>query len=349
MHAVQVRPAAQYVRAMARSKRLREMDLNLLPVLRSLLETRSVARTGAALSLTPSAVSHALARLRSALGDELFVRTPAGLVPTQRAAGLADELGAGLSAIERAIGGGAFDPRTATASFLVATTDFGARLVMPRLLALLDAEAPGVQVHVRPLPVDTEDALASGEVDLMIGVHAGASSAVYRRVLFAEQTAVLARRDHPRIKRGKLALDDYLACGHVLIAPRGRPSSRIDKLLADEGRSRRIALTVPDFLLGPYVVAETELLLTAGQRLLNSFVGQLPVQVAPLPFELPAFEVHLVWHARVHEDPAFVWFRNQLVAVHDELYGPAASRASAALAAAPAPARPAPAARRAPR
>src|SRR5437868_5919827 len=90
--------------AMARSKRLREIDLNLLPVLRSLFETHSVARTAAALSLTPSAVSHALARLRTALQDELFVRAPAGLVPTQRAASLVDDLGAGLAAIERALG-----------------------------------------------------------------------------------------------------------------------------------------------------------------------------------------------------------------------------------------------------
>ncbi len=302
---------------MARSKRLREIDLNLLPVLRSLLETHSVARTAAALSLTPSAVSHALARLRATLGDELFVRAPAGLVPTQRAAGLVDDLGTGLAALERALGGGAFEPRTATASFRVATTDFGARLVMPKLLALLDAEAPGVQVQIKPLPIDTEDALAGGDVDLMIGVYAGSSATIYRRALFSEQTAVLARRDHPRIKRGKITLDDYLACSHVLIAPRGRQGSRIDSLLAEQGRARRIGLMIPDFLLGPHVVAETALLLSAGQRLLRSFVGPLPVQVVPLPFELPAFDVHMVWHARVHGDPAFVWFRDQLAAAHD--------------------------------
>jgi len=303
----------------ARSKRLREIDLNLLPVLRSLFETKSVARTAAALSLTPSAVSHALARLRAALQDELFVRAPTGLVPTQRAARLADDLGVGLATIERALGGVAFEPRTATASFRVATTDFGARLVIPKLLALLDAQAPGVQVQIKPLPVDTEDALASGDVDLMIGVYAGALTTIYRRVLFTEQTAVLARRDHPRIKRGKLTFEDYLACSHVLIAPRGRQGSRIDTWLAEQGRARRIALTVPDFLLGPYVVAETALILSAGHRLLRSFVGQLPVQVVALPFDLPAFDVHMVWHARVHDDPAFVWFRNQMVAVRDQM------------------------------
>jgi DNA-binding transcriptional LysR family regulator len=304
---------------MARSKRLRELDLNLLPLLRSLHETRSVARTAAALSLTPSAVSHALARLRAALDDELFVRTSSGLVPTPRATALATELGAGLAAIEHALGT-AFDPRTATASFRVATSDFGARVIMPRLLALLDDEAPGIQVHIRPLPTDPDDALA-GDLDLMIGIYAGTSSTIYRRALFAERTAVLAHESHPRVKRGKLALADYLACSHVVIAPRGRPGGPIDKLLAEQGHTRRVAATIPNFLLGPYIVAETQLLLSAGERLLRSFADALPVQVVPLPFPFPAFDVHMVWHARVHADPACVWFRNHLVAVHEELYG----------------------------
>jgi len=316
MHAVQ---GSRTLALMARSKRLREIDLNLLPVLRSLFETHSVARTAAALSLSPSAVSHALARLRATFDDELFVRAPSGLVPTRRATGLVDDLGAALATIERALGGGGFDPRTATASFRVATTDFGARLVIPQLLAVLDEQAPGLQIQIKPLPADAEDALASGEVDLMIGVYMGSSSTIFRRPLFSEHTAVLARREHPRIKRGKLSLDDYLECSHILIAPRGRQGSRIDSLLAEQGRTRRIALTVPDFLLGPYVVAETTLLLSAGQRLLRSFIGQLPVQVVALPFDLPAFDVHMVWHARVHDDPAFIWFRDQLAAVHAPL------------------------------
>ena len=302
-----------------RAKRLREIDLNLLPVLRSLLETHSVARTAAALALTPSAVSHALGRLRATLGDELFVRTPSGLVPTQRAAKLADDLGVGLATIERALGAGAFEPRTATATFRVATSDFGARMIMPRLLAVLDAEAPGIQVNVRPLPVATDDALANGDVDLMVGVYTGTSANVYRRALFSEHMAVLARADHPRVKRGRIALDDYLAASHVLIAPRGRPGGPIDRLLAEQGRSRRVTVMVPSALLAPYIVAETELLLSASEGLLQSFVGALRVQVLPLPFELPPFDVNLVWHARVHGDPACAWFRNQLVAVHDDV------------------------------
>jgi DNA-binding transcriptional LysR family regulator len=311
---------------MASAKRLREIDLNLLPVLRSLLDTRSVARTAAALALTPSAVSHALARLRTTLGDELFVRSSTGLIATRRATTLADELAAGLATLERVLGGGGFEPREAAITFRVATTDFGARLVLPKLLAALAAAAPGIQVVIQRLPIDTEDALASGEVDVMIGSYPGGATSIYRRLLFSEHTAVLARRGHPRIRRGKLSLDDYLAASHILIAPRGRAGSRIDRLLADQGHARRIALMIPEFMLGPYIVSETEHLLTAGARLLHSFAGPLPVQVVATPFLLPPFDVHLVWHARLHDDAAFAWFRNLLIEIHDQVFHAAEPR-----------------------
>jgi DNA-binding transcriptional LysR family regulator len=304
---------------MARAKRLREIDLNLLPVLRSLLETNSAARTAAALSMTPSAVSHALRRLRTTLGDELFVRTRAGLAPTRRAASLADDLGVGLTTIERALGETKFDPRTATTTFRVATTDFGARAIASGLIGVLDTQAPGVQVIIRPLPARPEEALSSGEVDVVIAPFRGASTGLYRKKLFDEQTAVLARNGHPRVKRGKLAFDDYVASGHVLVAPHGRTGSRIDHLLAEQGLARRIALLIPSLLLGPHVVAETSLLLSAGRRLLQSFVGQLPVQIVPLPLELPAVDVDMIWHARLHDDPAFGWFRRQLATLHDRV------------------------------
>jgi DNA-binding transcriptional LysR family regulator len=191
---------------------------------------------------------------------------------------------------------------------------------LPRLLAVLEAEAPLVQVYVRPLPLDPEEALASGDIDAMIGVYAGTLTTMYRRVAFSETTAVLARRGHPLVHRGKLTLDDYLAASHILIAPRGQPTSRIDRLLAERDRRRRIASLVPEFLVAPFIVSETDLLLTAGERLLRSFVDQLPVQVIALPFEVPAFDVHLVWHARLHEDAAFAWFREQIIAVHEQVY-----------------------------
>ncbi|EFV4438144.1 LysR family transcriptional regulator, partial [Salmonella enterica] len=51
---------------------LLQMDMNLLKVLYVLLETSSTGKTAQKLALSPSAVSHALMRLRDALNDPLF-------------------------------------------------------------------------------------------------------------------------------------------------------------------------------------------------------------------------------------------------------------------------------------
>lgn len=306
---------------------LRSVDLNLLLVLESLLETRSVARTGAALSLSPSAVSHALARLRSALQDQLFVRGAKGLVPTPRALELAVPLGQALRQLGAAFTRDrAFDPRSLSRTFLIATADYGAGLLLPALLARLSEVAPGVQIVVRPLPVDAEHALESGEADAMIGIYERQSPFLYRRRLFTERFRCMTRAGHPAVKDGRLSLEDFLAHGHILIAPRGKPGSRLDSQLAERGLSRRVAAMIPEFLVGPFLVARTDLLLSAGDRFLSSFDGVLPVSVVDLPFELPPFDVSLVWHARVHEDPAHRWLRELLFELHDELYQAAPER-----------------------
>jgi DNA-binding transcriptional LysR family regulator len=300
---------------------LQSMDLNLLLVMRKLLETRSASRAAAALSLTPSAISHSLARLREVLGDELFLRTSSGLIPTQRALEIEQDLLAGLSSLEKALfSGREFDPRTSTSIFRLATTDYGAQHLLPKLLQQLNTQAPGVQVLVRPLPVDIEGSLTSGEIDAMIGIYSGDSPHIHRRILFTEKTQVLARQGHPAVHKGAMSLSNYLAQGHVLISPRGKPGSRVDDSLHLLGHSRRIAVMVPDFLLAPHLIAETDFLLTAGDRLLFSAVKYLPVQVLACPYSLPPFDVYLNWHARRHEDPAFRWFRQELLRLHEELY-----------------------------
>jgi DNA-binding transcriptional LysR family regulator len=296
---------------------LRSLDLNLLLVLESLLETRSVARTAASLSLSPSAVSHALSRLRSALADPLLVRGAKGLVPTPRALELGAPIGQALRQLEQTVAGKGFEPRTSARTFRIGTTDFGARELLPRLLASLAQLAPGIQIIARPLPLSI-DAGLEGELDAMIGIASTESPHLYHRRLFTERWRCMARRGHPAVKHGKVSLDDYLAQGHILIAPRGQPSSRLDAVLAERGVSRRLVMLISDFLLGPFLVASTDLLLAGGHRFLASFEGVLPVEVIELPVELPSFDVSLVWHGRVHEDPAHRWLRELLFSLYDE-------------------------------
>jgi DNA-binding transcriptional LysR family regulator len=148
----------------------------------------------------------------------------------------------------------------------------------------------------------------------------GAPPALFKRKLFVERSRVLARRGHPAIRRGKLSVDDYLASSHLLIAPRGTPGGPLDTRLAALGHARQVTVRVPYFDVAPRLVATSDLLLTAGERLLARATEEHAVESHPLPFELPPYTVSLVWHARSQDDPAQAWLRERVVAAHARAY-----------------------------
>src|SRR4051794_6382549 len=146
------------------------LDLNLALVLHALLAERSVSRAAKRLGLSQSATSHALARLRSALEDPLFVRVPHGIVPTPRAEALEDALAAGLALLEQSLlPPQRFEPARHARRFRIAATDYVEFLLLPRFLGALASEAPNIDVWVRPYSDDALVALQRGDLDFVLG------------------------------------------------------------------------------------------------------------------------------------------------------------------------------------
>ncbi len=297
---------------------LRNLDLNLLRVLDAVLETRHITRAARKLALSQSAVSHALSRLREALGDELLVRGPRGLVPTERALAIAEPLRAALHALERTLAAPeTFNPRASDRTFRVGAGDFAEFVLLPPLVARLKAEAPGVNIWIHPATQeDLSTRLATGELDLALGVALGASAGagIRERTLFEERFVCVVRADHPEV-RETLTLAQYVAMPHVFIAPRGRKGGAVDTALAARGLERRIAVVVPHFLVVPHVVAGSDLIVTLASRVAYAFQSHLPLRVLPPPLELPGFRVTVAWHERMHRDPGHAWLRELLGSV----------------------------------
>ncbi len=293
------------------------LDLNLLRVLDALLGERHVTRAARRVGLSQPATSHALARLRAALGDPLLVRGHGGaLVPTPRAAALQPRLRAALDAVAAALRGDApFDPATARATFRIATGDYAEMVILPGLMARLARDAPHVDLRVIPAP-DDRVALAAGEIDCVLAPRRAPSEAVggYERRLFDETFTCLVRRGHPAAAQ-RLTLARYEALPHLLVAPRGTPGSFVDDALAALGRRRRVALTVPHFLVAPHVVAATDLIVTLASRIADVVAGPLDLVALPPPLELPGFTMSLWWHERNHHDPAQRWLRDAIATV----------------------------------
>jgi DNA-binding transcriptional LysR family regulator len=297
---------------------LSALDLNLLVVLHAVLEERSATRAAKRLNVTQSAVSNALARLRSALGDPLVVRSGRGLVSTPRAEELAPILAQAMAQLEAAIDrGSAFDPRTSTRVFTVAAADNhqtseGARIA--------EAFAQGLpRAELRIVSADylaATDGLASGEIDLAfvpaMVVPPGQPSA---RV-FEERACLVVRRDHPKV-RGKITPKLFNELSHidveVVLGKKGEGHRQAEQHWKGEGLSRKVAITVPYFSTAAMIASRTDCIAGLPSRAARVLCGAFPVKIAPATFPLPTMSLSVTWHERTDADPGARFFRQLVI------------------------------------
>lgn len=288
---------------------LAAIDLNLLTAFEALLEERNVTRAGQRIGLAQPSMSSALTRLRALFGDELFIRTAAGMQPTARALALARPISEALAQIRTTLAPDTdFDPATARRRLTVAVTDYGDLVVVPALVALLRREAPGIDLIVRPI-ADTAASLAAlerGDVDALIGGHLPDSPRIVRCELFEEDFVCIRDKAHA----APLSPEDYLRLPHALFSSAGGDGSPgvVDALLAMEGRKRRIAVTLAHVVAVPFTVAGTDLVATMARRVAGRFAEIAGVTLMPLPYDAPPFTIHLLHSRRAASDPALAWF-----------------------------------------
>lgn len=288
---------------------LAAVDLNLLVAFEALLEERNVTRAGQRIGLAQPSMSSALTRLRALFGDELFIRTAAGMQPTARALALARPIGEALGQIRTTLAPETtFEPATARRRLTIAVTDYGDLVVVPVLVALLRQEAPGIDLVARPI-ADAAASLAAlerGDVDALIGGHLPDSPRVERRRLFEEDFVCIRDRAHA----APLMPEDYVRLPHALFSAAGGDGSPgvVDAVLAMEGRKRRVAVTLAHVVAVPFAVAGTDLVATMARRVASRFAEIAGVTLLPLPYDAPPFAIDLLHNRRTTADPALRWF-----------------------------------------
>ncbi|CAN7402139.1 LysR family transcriptional regulator [Bosea sp. LjRoot90] len=291
---------------------LAAVDLNLLVAFEALMEERNVTRAGRRIGLAQPSMSSALTRLRALFGDELFIRTAAGMQPTARALALARPIGEALAQIRETLAPDAgFDPATARRRMTIAVTDYGDLVVVPALVSLLRQEAPGIDLVVRPIadPAASLAALERGDVDALIGGHLPDSGRIVRRTLFEEDFVCIRDRERA-LSAAPLTADDYVRLPHALFSSAGGDGSPgvVDAILAMEGRKRRVAVTLAHVVAVPFAVAGTDLVATMARRVATRFAAIAGVTLLPLPYDAPAFAIDLLHSRRATADPALSWF-----------------------------------------
>lgn len=286
------------------------LDAGLVRTVEALLRAGQFHRVANLVAASEPLAGFALRRMREIVGDQLLVRTGAGLELTRRARRLAAPFRDLLERIGEVLSGrNVFDPAFCEETFHVAASDYASFALGSALAVRLAETAPRAKLALSPLDVAAmRRPLESGALDLALGsAPRGAAGRLRSERLFAERYACIARKGHPRVGK-RFTVADYSAESHVVVrAPAA--AVRSDPALGDPGRTRRVAVAVTHFLLVPPIVAASDLVATLPERVAEGFAERLPLVVHRSPVRAGGFALAMSWHERSDPDPARAWLR----------------------------------------
>lgn len=288
------------------------IDLNLFRVLDAIYTHGGVSAAARVLHLTQPAVTHALRRLRDHLGDPLFVRQGNRLLPTDKVRAMMPSVQAHLKGLLASTHvQPRFDPSRLQMAFVIGFRDILESIALPRLMASIGREAPGVRVVSRRVAADeVERELGVGALDLAVDRPLRAGERISHRRLLDETLVVAMRRDHPLANQ--LRRSDYLAAQHVTVSPLGE-SSALDTLLGQNGMFREVRMVAQHYFSACQIAAASDLLLTVPKAYADHLSTLLPITVQPLPVRIRAIPILAYWHDSKDDDQAHRWFRERLV------------------------------------
>ena len=302
---------------------LDRFDLNLLVAFEALMTEGQVTRAARRLHITQPALSGALARLRAAFDDQLFVKDGNSMRPTLRARELDAPIREALGKVRQAIGRPRFEPQTSAVTVRIATSDDLELTLISKVLQRLRSAGPQMKLAIRRVSGVFElpaQELASGTLDMAIGAFpqnahqpSGLSGVIVSAPLYVDRLVCVARDRHPTIKR-TLSQAQFMEASHVVVYYPPGGLGIVDQLLVQRGgRQRKVAMEVPHFITAAFAAGQTDLIATMNSRVANHLRRPAGVRVFPFPFESPKMNYGLCWHGRQTADPAHTWLRQVII------------------------------------
>jgi DNA-binding transcriptional LysR family regulator len=311
-----------------------KMDLNLLKVFDAVFEERSLVLAGRRLHLSQSATSHALARLRQLVGDELFVRTGRGMAPTGEALRMAPDLRDALRRIEATLDMAPFSPRLSKRRFVIAANDHVTVVLVAPLARKLTRAAPGVDLVIRPSTrLDLAEQIDLGRIDLAIGIFSQVPPRFSTCTLMAQGETALMRKGHPAAT-ARLTLEAFSRYPLVTISVGGDEEGAVDGFILERGLARqsemfdrnalssslrtlgaqpRARITVPHSLAIPALLRDSDMLSIVPASLARALTrGDAGLVMRQLPYPSGVATTRSVWHSRHDHDAGHRWLRESV-------------------------------------
>jgi DNA-binding transcriptional LysR family regulator len=288
-------------------------------ILYLLLVEKNVSRVALKLNQPQPSISASLRKLRELTGDPILVRGARGMVPTQHGEGLLKPAKRILDEAESLfVRKAPFQPEDATRTFHIAAPDYLDARFLPNVVALLRRGSPGSKVVIHALGPgqDYLRMLSDGDMDLVIANWDEPPAHLHISKLFEDPIICTMRADSPYARRtapDAMTLEDYLDLPHVaptqmLPGYHGVIDAHLERL----GLQRRVAVESPYFGVIPYMLTQSDLVLTTGRQFIRAFEKTLPLKSFTVPVKFPPMRFYQLWHQRVHQSTEHKWLRDQV-------------------------------------
>jgi DNA-binding transcriptional LysR family regulator len=304
---------------MADVKKVQQLDLNLLKVFESIYQEQNMSRAADVLHITPSAVSHALKRLREYLGDPLFQRSNNRMLPTPACQRMAPQIIDNLTRLRQILQHwGEFQPHSSQHHFRLGIHYALEPFILPRLAKTLAEFAPNVTFA--SVKVDRENLtreLGAGHIDMAFDVALPIKPPVLHTKLIDDEFCVMMRKGHPL--EYNLTRTTYFTAKHIGVSNRPNGAGAEDISFQQQGLARQISIRCQNYYAAKTMLIESDFLLTVPYFLGKELMGDMGqanwLSQVPMPVRLTNIETHLYWHKNTEHDEALSWFRQVLVSL----------------------------------
>ena len=293
------------------------LDVHLIRILYMLLSEKNVSRVALKLNQPQPSISASLRKLRELTGDPLLVRGARGMVPTQHGESLLKPAKRILDDTERLfVRKLPFVAQQESRTFHIAAPDYLDSQFIPNIVAALRRESPKSRIVIHGLgpEIDYVKLLSDGDLDLVIANWDEPPEHLHLSKLFEDPILCAMRADCAYAKRtasDKMTVEDYLSLPHVA------PSQMlpgyygvIESYLARQNMQRNVAVESAYFGLIPYMLTQTDLVLTTGKQFLRHYEKILPLKTYATPIKFPPMRFYQLWHERCHYSDEVRWLRH---------------------------------------
>lgn len=301
------------------------LDLNLLIVLKQLLEEKHVSNTALTLGLSQPAVSRALQKLRVVFNDELLIRSGEGYQITERGKVLQSELDQVLQGLEALMQGDSFDPASSTKTIKLFALVPQATALIPKLFSELRERAPNMHMAVDTVPQHHFSCLESGDVHFVMSTAQPdyRQQNLYRLPLQKRDFRLLMSSSHPLAKKKKIQVEDLLTAQLGRISLYGDKRFNLQNRLREKGylgkdEQLNVPVSLTNFNLASSIAECSDVIFHLPTPYAKEVAktGKLVLKEVPEEIRSDKEQVYLYWHKRFQNDGMCTWFRELIKEIY---------------------------------